>query len=139
MVGWARVYRERRSPLKTRNNRATGHEKAGFGMSDRIKPIGEDALLFLACAALLLVFAPLRVRSEAVTIAVETRDSRAIASAVARARPGDEVFLPAGTYELQSSIRLASQTRLRGAGQEQTILRFVGITPDAFMVDGECS
>jgi hypothetical protein len=58
-------------------------------------------------------------------------DTPAINAAIGAAEPGDEVFLPAGVYNLHSgvasdassNIALRSGINLRGAGQEETILR----------------
>ncbi|MPZ25004.1 MAG: DNRLRE domain-containing protein [Micromonosporaceae bacterium] len=58
-------------------------------------------------------------------------DTSAINAAIDAAEPGDEVFLPAGTYNLHSGvpsdassqIALRSGVNLRGAGQDDTIVR----------------
>lgn len=58
-------------------------------------------------------------------------DAAAIRKALEAAKPGDEVFLPAGTYDLRSvdpadesaNIVLRSGVHLRGDGRERTILK----------------
>ncbi|NEE01909.1 right-handed parallel beta-helix repeat-containing protein [Phytoactinopolyspora halotolerans] len=64
-------------------------------------------------------------------------DASAIREAVAAAEPGDEVYLPPGVYDLDttvpadptSNIALRSGIHLRGAGAGETILRS-SLTPD---------
>ena len=55
---------------------------------------------------------------------VEGRSSRDIQVVVDRvaAQGGGEVFLPAGTYQMDDSLHLRSRVRIRGEG-EKTILR----------------
>lgn len=58
-------------------------------------------------------------------------DAPAINAAIEAAEPGDEVYLPAGVYHLRSgvasdnstNVALRSRVNLRGAGQEETVLR----------------
>lgn len=52
-------------------------------------------------------------------------DSTAIEAAIEQARPGDTVQLAEGEYLITEAVRPRSGTRLIGAGQERTILRFV--------------
>lgn len=64
-------------------------------------------------------------------------DAAAVRDAIATAEPGDEVFLPAGTYDLDTSvaadptsnIALRSGIHLRGAGAGETVLRSA-LTPE---------
>lgn len=57
-------------------------------------------------------------------------DAEAIRKAIEAAEPGDEVFLPAGTYDLLSTdpadntanIVLRSEVNIRGEGQDRTVL-----------------
>ena len=58
------------------------------------------------------------------TIVVKGTTSEAIAAAVDRSEPGDTVSLPAGTFAITDAIRPKSGTRLIGAGQEKTVVRF---------------
>lgn len=60
-----------------------------------------------------------------------TDDAPAVREALANAAPGDEVFLPAGTYDLKSAdprddkthLTLPSGVHLRGDGMGRTVLR----------------
>lgn len=66
-------------------------------------------------------------------------DAPAINAAIAAAEPGDEVYLPAGVYNLNSAvssdassnIALRSGINLRGAGQHETVLRSSFTAADA--------
>ncbi|HEY8471131.1 MAG TPA: right-handed parallel beta-helix repeat-containing protein [Natronosporangium sp.] len=66
-------------------------------------------------------------------------DAPAINAAIAAAQRGDEVYLPAGVYNLNSgvaadvssNIALRSGINLRGAGQDRTILRSAFTEADA--------
>ena len=55
-----------------------------------------------------------------------TNASQAIQAAINGAVPNDVVYLPAGTYRLESGIRLKSNVTLRGAGSDSTTLKFYG-------------
>ena len=57
-----------------------------------------------------------------------------IAQAVSGAAEGATVLVPAGTYGVEEAIRLKSGVCLKGAGQDATVLKFVGSAP-AVMVD----
>ena len=65
----------------------------------------------------------------AATITVTGRDSAAIARAIAASKSGDTVLLPAGTYTISATIAPQDGTRLLGAGQGKTLLRFAGDKP----------
>jgi hypothetical protein len=60
----------------------------------------------------------------AATIPVAGFDSAAIQVALDRAQPGDTVQLADGEYAIAEALRPRSGTRLLGAGQERTVLRF---------------
>jgi hypothetical protein len=60
-------------------------------------------------------------------------DSAAIQLHLDRAKPGDTIELAAGTYTITEAIRPKSRTRLIGAGQEKTIIRFGGEKPDVMI------
>jgi len=64
--------------------------------------------------------------AEAKVITVTGRDSAGVAAAIVESGPGDTVSLPAGTYALQEAVHPKSGTRLQGAGQDKTLLRFEG-------------
>lgn len=80
--------------------------------------------------AVMLAAAP----AHAATITVEGFDSAAITAAIERAEPGDVVMLPAGVYSITEAVRPTTGIALRGAGQDETILRFTGDTPSHMMV-----
>jgi hypothetical protein len=69
----------------------------------------------------------------AAVIAVAGLDSAAVTAAIERSQPGDTVLLPAGTYTLSGSISPKSETKLMGAGQDQTTLLLTGDKPGAFV------
>jgi hypothetical protein len=48
--------------------------------------------------------------------------AQSLADAVAAARPGDTIVLPAGLYKAGAGLKLPPQVSLRGAGYRQTIL-----------------
>ncbi len=72
------------------------------------------------------------------TITVSGSDSDAIAAAIAESGPGDTVSLPAGAYAIRQAIQPKSETRLIGAGQDATILRFTGDSPSVIMSLTDC-
>ena len=73
----------------------------------------------------------------AAVIEVEGTDGAAIAQAVAVSAPGDTVAIPAGVFPIHDAVAPRSGTRILGAGQDETVLRFVGETPSVFMrLDG---
>jgi hypothetical protein len=63
------------------------------------------------------------------TLTVAGFDSAAIQAALDRAQPGDTVQLGEGEYAISEAIQPRSGTRLIGAGQGKTILRFVSEEP----------
>ncbi len=77
----------------------------------------------LACLALWAV------SGGAATIAVAGCDSAAIQAALDRAQPGDTVQLAEGDYATAEAVKPKTGTRLIGAGQDRTILRFLGEKP----------
>jgi len=73
------------------------------------------------------VLAPVLVTvAQAKTVTVDGQDSAAIAAAIAESQPGDVVQLPAGTCTITEAVTPKSGTKLVGAGQDKTILRFAG-------------
>lgn len=66
-------------------------------------------------------------------------DSPAIAAAIARAKPGDTVHLPEGTFELVEPIRPKSGIKLLGAGQEKTRLVYKGNQPGNLVSFNGCA
>jgi hypothetical protein len=64
--------------------------------------------------------------ARAATVTVVGFDSDAIAATIGKSQPGDAVFLPEGTYAVTKPVWPRSDTRLEGAGQDKTILRFAG-------------
>jgi hypothetical protein len=71
------------------------------------------------------------------TIPVAGFDSPAIQAALDRAQPGDTVQLAEGEYAITEAVKPKSGTRLIGAGQDKTILRFVGEKPgQAILLSG---
>lgn len=73
----------------------------------------------------------------AATIEPQRRDAQSIAAALGQAGPGDTVRLPEGTFELVEPIRLVSQRKLIGAGQDKTRLIYTGSQPGTLIrVDG---
>jgi parallel beta-helix repeat protein len=66
------------------------------------------------------------------------RDSAAIAAAIARCQPGDTLRLPEGTFELTEPIRLKSNIKLIGDGQDKSILVYTGNKPDPFIALTDC-
>ena len=58
-----------------------------------------------------------------------TNDTAAIAAAIAAAAAagGGEVYLPAGTYKITSTLAINSSITLRGEGQRTSILRWHGL------------
>ncbi len=71
-------------------------------------------------------------------VRVKGFDSAAIEQAMAAAKPGATVQLPAGTFTLTQAIQPKSGTRLIGAGQESTILRYAGEKPGVFISLRDC-
>jgi len=67
------------------------------------------------------------------TVTVAGFDTAAIEAAVEQSGPGDTVSLPAGTYTLTQALRPRSQTKLVGAGQDQTVLRYAGDQPGVLL------
>lgn len=53
-------------------------------------------------------------------------DAPAINAAIAASAPGDEVVLAAGDYDIGSQIYPNTGTVIRGAGMDQTTVRFIG-------------
>ncbi|MBM3474319.1 MAG: PKD domain-containing protein [Armatimonadetes bacterium] len=85
------------------------------------------ALLFLLAAA----------SAPSDTLSVAGLDSAAIQAALDRAQPGDTVQLAEGEYAITEAIKPKSGTRLIGAGQDKTILRFVSEKPgQAILLSG---
>ncbi len=76
----------------------------------------------------LLLFLP-HVAACAAVIEPQGRDAQAIAAAIQQSQPGDTVRLPEGTFELAEPIRVTSQRKLIGAGQDKTRLVFTGSKP----------
>jgi hypothetical protein len=76
----------------------------------------------------LLFFLP-HVAAPAAVIEPHGRDAQAIAAAIQQSQPGDTVRLPEGTFELAEPIRVTSQRKLIGAGQDKTRLVFTGSKP----------
>ncbi len=72
------------------------------------------------------------------TWVVQGNDSAAIMAAIGQSGPGDTVRLPAGTYRVSEAIRPKSGTKLVGAGQGQTVLRFTGDRPAALIRLSDC-
>ncbi len=62
-----------------------------------------------------------------------SRDPNGLEAAITACRPGETVSLPAGTYPVRRALHPHSRTRLRGAGQDRTILRFVGEAPSSIL------
>jgi PKD domain/Right handed beta helix region len=72
------------------------------------------------------------------TITVDGDDSSAIAAAITQAQPGDTVLLPSGTYNIQTAVKPESGTHMKGAGQDRTVLHFVGQSPSAMLDLSDC-
>jgi len=71
------------------------------------------------------------------TIPVAGFDSPAVSAAIEQSQPGDTVQLAAGEYAIAEAVRPKSRTRLIGAGQDKTILRFVSEKPgQAILLSG---
>lgn len=90
---------------------------------------GIGGRLVLGVLGVMLILFP----GDAGTVTVGGWDSAALEAAVQQAGPGDTVFLPAGVYTLSRPLHPRSQTQVRGAGQEETILRYVGDQPGVLM------
>jgi hypothetical protein len=58
--------------------------------------------------------------------------SVAIQDAIDNANANDVIFLPAGTYRLESGLNLKDNTTIRGQGMDVTTLKFNGSTSGAF-------
>jgi PKD domain/Pectate lyase superfamily protein len=76
--------------------------------------------------------------AEAKTVAVAGLDSAAIAAAIAASQAGDTVSLPEGTYTITEPVTPKSGTRLVGAGQDKTIVRFAGEKPSPMVLLSGC-
>jgi len=76
--------------------------------------------------------------AEAKVIAVVGNDSAAITAAINHSSPGDTVSLPAGTFTITGPIQPKSQTNVKGAGQDKTIVRFVGDRPAVMLQLSSC-
>ena len=87
--------------------------------------------------SLSLLLAPF-VCAEARTVTVTGTNSEAIAAAIAESQPGDTVALSAGTYAIHQALHPKSGTRLEGAGQNQTVLRFEGKAPMVLLSVSGC-
>jgi hypothetical protein len=72
------------------------------------------------------------------TLTVNGKDSTAILAVIEKCTPGDTVLLPQGTYQISKTIQLKSGVRFLGAGQEKTVLRFMGQTPSAILRVTDC-
>ncbi|MBN1346725.1 MAG: right-handed parallel beta-helix repeat-containing protein [Phycisphaerae bacterium] len=72
------------------------------------------------------------------TITATGTDTPAIEAAIAQSNTGDTVFLPEGTYTITKPVAPKSKTCLRGAGRDETILRFVADKPAPMIVLANC-
>jgi len=71
------------------------------------------------------------------TLSVTAFDSSAIQAALDRAQPGDTLQLAEGEYAVTEALKPKSGTRLVGAGQDKTVLRFVSEQPgQTILLDG---
>ncbi|MBI4585135.1 MAG: right-handed parallel beta-helix repeat-containing protein [Planctomycetes bacterium] len=75
---------------------------------------------------------------ESKTIAVSGFDSTGVTRAIEQSQPGDSVQLPAGSYTITEAVKPKSRTKLLGAGQEGTRLRFAGDKPVVMIDLGGC-
>jgi len=66
-------------------------------------------------------------------ITVKGFDTPAIVLAIGQSQPGDTVKLPAGIYTISEAIKPKSRTRLVGAGQDRTMVRFTGDKPGSLV------
>lgn len=73
-----------------------------------------------------------------VTIEPETFDSPGIAAAFTKAKAGDTVRLPAGTFKLDEAVRLKSEVKFVGAGQDKTRLVYRGRKPSVLVSFAAC-
>lgn len=87
--------------------------------------------------AWLIVFLPFAT-AHSKTVVVKGFDLVAIASAIKQSEPGDTVSLPAGIYEVNEAIHPKSLTRLIGAGQGKTIVRFASDKPGVIVNLSNC-
>jgi hypothetical protein len=76
--------------------------------------------------------------SDAKTITVAGFDSPAIKTAIGQLQPGDTVQLAVGSYTITEAVRPKSHTKLLGAGQSKTIVRFAGDKPGVMVDLGGC-
>jgi hypothetical protein len=76
------------------------------------------------------VFSALLVSLAASAARIQVEGS--VGAAIEQSAPGDTVAIPAGTFELDEALAPASNTRIVGAGQGKTILRFTGESPSVF-------
>ena len=66
-------------------------------------------------------------------IQIDGFQTESIQKAILKAVEGDTVVFPKGTFLLTEAIAPKSRTRIKGAGQDKTILKFIGKTPGVFI------
>jgi len=86
----------------------------------------------------LLLAALLAASAQAATLTVDGFDSAAIGAAIERSQPGDTVSLPAGTYAVTEPVKPKSGTKLIGAGQDKTRIRYAGDKPSVLIALSGC-
>ncbi len=85
-----------------------------------------------------LLCAVLTTAAFADTIEVEGRDLPAIQSAIDGAAAGDTVLLSADEYQIDGAIVAKSGVGIRGAGRDETVVRFVGENPAVMLRINGC-
>ncbi|MCP4640294.1 MAG: PKD domain-containing protein [bacterium] len=74
----------------------------------------------------------------AAEVNVAGKDRAAIQSAIDDAAPGDTVLLPAGEFLVDGAVALKPGICLKGAGQDETVLRFAGDALSAMVSVSGC-